>query len=96
MKREKKSRMKKNLKDLCNHAIKQATGRDPPTPALGGVCQPSFPDYFEEVHRELHLLPEDQALTSPGYVQLSYAKKVWTGKLNVLRIDTLLKHFIFG
>ena len=64
MKREKNKRMKKNLEDLRNHAIKQATGRGPSMPALGGVLQPSLPDCFEEVHRELNLLPEDGSLNN--------------------------------
>ena len=75
MKREKNQRMKKNLDDLRNHAIKQATGRGPSMPALGGVRQPSLPDCFEEVHRELNLLPEDQEITST-LVARAYCTKV--------------------
>jgi len=67
--------MKKNLEDLRNHAMKQATGRGPSMPALGGVRQPSLPDCFEEVHRELNLLPEDQAITST-LVARAYRTKV--------------------
>ena len=67
--------MKKNLEDLRNHVSKQATGRAPSMPALGGVRQPSPPDCFDEVHRELYLLPEDQALTSTR-VACAYHTKV--------------------
>ena len=75
MKREKNKKMKKNIEDLRKHVSKQATGRGLPTPALGGVCQPSPPDCVEVVHRELNLLPEDQALTST-LVACAYRMKV--------------------
>ena len=48
MKREKNKKMKKNFEDLRNHAIKQATGRGPSMPALGGVLQPSLPDVLKK------------------------------------------------
>ena len=91
MKREKNKRMKKNLEDFRNHAIKQATGRGPPTPALGGVRQPSPPDFFEEVHRELNLLPGDQALTSILVARAYRAKVPKTSKIQAQLTDPKFK-----
>ena len=87
MKREKNKRMKKNFEDLRNHAIKQATGRGPSMPALGGVLQPSLPDCFEEVHRELNLLPEDQAITSTLVARAYRTKVPKTSKTQAQLID---------
>ena len=86
-KREKNQRMKKNLDDLRNHAIKQATGRGPSMPALGGVLQPSLPDIFEEVHRELNLLPDDQEITSTLVARAYRTKVPKTSKTQAQLID---------
>jgi hypothetical protein len=56
-------------------------------PALGGVRQPSPPDCFDEVNRELNNLPEDQALTST-FVARAYRTKVpKTSKVQAQLID---------
>jgi len=87
MKRENNQKMKKNLEDLRKHGSKQATGRGPPMPALGGVRQPSPPDCFEEVHRELNLLPEDQALTSTLVARAYRTHVPKTSKVQAQLID---------
>jgi len=79
--------MKKNLDDLKNHVSKQATGRAPSMPALGGVRQPSPPDCFDEVNRELNLLPEDQALASTLVARAYRTKVPKTSKVQAQLID---------
>ena len=56
-------------------------------PALGGVLQPSLPDIFEEVHRELNLLPDDQEITSTLVARAYRTKVPKTSKTQAQLID---------
>jgi len=79
--------MKKNLDDLQNHVSKQVTGRVPSMPNLGGTCQPSPPDCFDEVNRELNHFPEDQAPTSTLVARAYRTKVPKTSKVQAQLID---------
>jgi len=79
--------MKKNLDDHQNHISKQVTGRAPSMPNTWGVRQPSPPDCFDEVHRELNHLPEDQALTSKLVARAYRTKVPKTSKVQAQLID---------
>jgi len=85
--KQKNQKKKKNLDDLRNHVSKQATDRAQSMPALGGVRQPSPPDCFDEVNREIHYLPEDQALTSILIARAYHTKEPKTSKVQAQLID---------